>query len=97
MYYGQYGKFEMILSLTTKVSHHFYRLSLWLLTGSICGPLTTGGASAQQGDDIRGSLDVFLLIYQNVCFDALAGLIQRAKPIQNQPTAPIEDPKVRVD
>jgi hypothetical protein len=37
LFYGPYGEFVMIASLTQKASHHFCRLSLWLPTRSVCG------------------------------------------------------------
>jgi hypothetical protein len=35
--YGEYGMLEMNLYLINQSFHHFFRLSLWLSTGSICG------------------------------------------------------------
>jgi hypothetical protein len=46
-FYGLFGIFEMILSLTNQIFHHFCRLSHWLPTRSICGLLSNRRSTAK--------------------------------------------------
>jgi hypothetical protein len=62
-YYGLYGMWEMILFLTGHLFYHFYMLSPWLHTGSICGLFSSRTRSAL--------LWIFGAAYRNGCVELI--------------------------